>query len=178
MSNKKVPRGFIAGDRQPPRDHELILDGIRFMEEELGLVSAELPATYTDARYRYEELRGKLRPPTPSQVALVNRLVGEVGGTASGKLHSRRHTELLIKQLKKLRSKMRADAGPSEPRLRPAVLAVVAGIAACLFLWSGVAVPLLILTGTLVFVVAGAFHVLGRWAETLSILFRSGPPGE
>ena len=46
MSNTKPPTGFVVGDRQPPEDLELILDGIRFMQEELGIVSDELPRTY------------------------------------------------------------------------------------------------------------------------------------
>ena len=178
MPNRKPPGSSVAGATQPPGDPGLILDGIRFMERELRIPSAELPPTHEGAKRRYGELRAKLRPPTPGQVAHINRLVGEVGGTASGKLHSHRHAALLIEELNTLRTTMREDAGPEWPRLRPMVLSVGAGAFAGLFLRPRVAVSLLLLAATLVFAVGRAFHLLGRWGETFSILFRRGAPGE
>ncbi len=169
MSTEKPLRQFAVGDKQPPEDLELILDGIRFMQDELGIVSAEVPRTYAGAKYLYEELIAEVRPPSPWQIGLINRLVGEVGGTVSGKLHSRRHAARLVKELYEVRKKMGANAGLSEPWLGPAVFAVVAGILLCVALWPEALLGWLLLIGILVFVVGGAIYVLGLWQKTFRL---------
>ena len=178
MPNKKPLRRFVVGDKQPPEDLELILDGIRFMQEELGIVAAKSPATYLGAKDLYQKLMAKVKPPSSRQIALINRLVSEVGGTVSGKLHSRRHAALLIKELYKVRKTERANAGLNQPWLGPAVFAAVAGILLCVALWPEALLGWLLLIGILVFVVGGAIHVLGLWQETFSIIFRSRLPGD
>lgn len=164
MSDQDPPRGFVVGDRQPPEEEELILDGIRFMREELGIVSDELPTTYAGAKYLYEELIAKLEPPNPSQIARINRLVAEVGGTVSGQLHSRRHAALLIRELKRVRKNYRAY-GVGGRWLAPTVAATVTGILVGLALWPERTAGLLLLIGGVAFVVGGAVYVLGLWMD-------------
>ena len=159
MSNTRPSTGFVVGDKQPPRDHGLILDGILFMQEELGIVSAEVPRTYAGAKYLYEELIAKVKPPSRRQVALINRLASEVGGTVSGKLHSRRHSALLIKELYKVRRKMRANAGLAGNWLGPAVFAVVAGILLCLVLWPETTAGLFLLVPIIALALFGVYEV-------------------
>lgn len=170
MSEKEPIKGYIVGDKQPPKEEELILDGIRFMREELGIVSDELPTTYAGSKYLYEELMAKLDPPSPRQVALINRLVNEVDGTVSGKLHSRRHAALLIKELKKVRKKTRADTGLDAPWLKPAMSTIAAGILLCFALWPDTTAALFFLIGGVVFVVGGAACLLGLSGMALFIL--------
>lgn len=179
VSDDTSARAFAAGDRRPPEDHELLLDAIRFMQAELGMESAGVPRTYAGAKRRYEELIAKVRPPTPGQVARINRLVNDVGGTVSGKLHSRGHAAQMIRELHELRKRMRADAGPkSRPAGPIAAAGVAAGALVSLLLWPDALSAWLILIGSLVFVVGGAFYVLGLWRETFSILLGSRPRGD
>ena len=179
VSDDTPPGAFAAGDRRPPEDQEMLRDAIRFMEEELGMASVGVPRTYTGAKRRYEELIAKVRPPTPGQVARINRLVSDVGGTVSGKLHSRGHASQMIRELRELRKRMRADAGPKARGGGPVAAAgVSAGALVSLLLWSDTLSAWLILIGSLVFVVGGAFYVLGLWKETFSILLGSRPRGD
>ena len=176
MSNEEPPRQFVVGDRRPPRDHGLILDGIGLMQEELGMVSAEVPRTYAGAKYLYEELIAKVEPPTPGQVARINRLVSEVGGIVSGKLQTRRQAVRMIRELRKVRKRMRANASP-KAYWAGLVAVTAAGVAGCLLLWPEVTAGWLLLIGGLVFVVGGAFYVLGLWDKTFSIILGGRPPG-
>lgn len=179
MSDNTPPGAFAAGDRRPPEDHEMLRDAIRFMQEELGMESAGIPHTYVDAKRRYQELTARVRPPTPGQVARINRLVNDVGGTVSGKLHSRGHAAQMIRELHDLRKRMRADAGPKAHRAGPVAAAgAAAGTLVSLLLWPDALFAWLILIGSLVFVVGGAFYVLGLWGETVSILLGRRPRGD
>ena len=77
-------------------EYEALVDGIEFALAELGIDDQEMPATLPEAKQLYKELIPRLKPPSPSQLRELDRLLSETGGTLNGALVSEAATELLI----------------------------------------------------------------------------------
>lgn len=81
-------------------EYEALVDGIEFALAELGIDDQEMPATLPEAKQLYNELIPRLKPPTPSQLRELDRLLSETGGTLNGALVSEAATQLLIDYLR------------------------------------------------------------------------------
>ena len=184
MSDDDGLRRFVVRDEKMPGEFELLLDGIRFMRAELGEQSGSLPESLEAAELEYAELKLKVEPPTIGQVAEVSSLLKKTGGIMTGEVHSRRHAEILIEELRHYLTEQRGMANVqahrsnrvhgSEANRQRAVASgewlgpvVAAGIllpwGVCLFLWFEATIVWTGLAVALLFVVGGGFYVLGLW---------------
>ena len=110
MSDIDGLRRFVVRDEEMPGEFELLLDGIRFMRAELGEQSGSLPESLEAAELEYAELKLKVEPPTIGQVAEVSSLLKKTGGIMTGEVHSRRHAEILIEELRHYLTEQRGMA--------------------------------------------------------------------
>ncbi len=184
MSDKDRFRRFVVRDEETPGELELLLDGIRFMREELGDPPTGLPESLEAAELEYSELISRVEPPAVGQLSHVSYLLRKTGGIMTGEIHSRRHAEILIEELQRQLTEQRRQAKIQQHRgnreqgpmvasgefgerrkwLEPAVAAgIMLPWAACLFLWFEATIVWTLLALALLFVVGGGFYVLGLW---------------
>ena len=177
-------RRFVVRDEESPGEFELLLDGIRFMRAELGEQSGSLPESLEAAELEYAELKSMVEPPTIGQVAKVSSLLKKTGGIMTGEVHSRRHAEILIEELRRKLTEQRGTAdvrahrgnrvhGSVATRERSVASrewlgpVVAAGIllpwGVSLFLWFEATIVWTLLAMAALFVVVGGFYVLGLW---------------
>ena len=185
MSDDDRLRRFVVRDEECPGELELLLHGIEFMREELGEPPGRLPSSLEAAEREHAELKSRVEPPTAGQLVNVSWLLRKTGGVMTGEVNSRRQADLLIEELRRLRTEQRgkahirtrrghrehrsatAAAGPGEWGEGLGSFAVGAGIivpwAVCLFLWFEATMIWTGLAMAALFVVGGGFYVLGLW---------------
>ncbi len=171
---------FVVRNKDRPGEFEWRLDSIRFMREELGIGSqAELPDSLGAARREYSELKSRVEPPTDAQRKKVSFLLKTTGGEMTGKLHSARQADLLIRELEGVHFAQRAmgelpmHRRERERQQREAEstktvgIAIGAGVGVALLLsaliWTETALVLFFLVLAALFVVFASLHVLGLW---------------
>lgn len=184
MSDKDRFRRFVVRGEEMPGKLELLLDGIRFMREELGDSPTGLPESLEAAELEYSELISRVEPPTVGQLSNVSYLLRKTGGIMTGEVHSRRHAEILIEELRRQLTEQRrkpkveqhrgsrgrgpmlasGESGERGKWLEPVVAAgIIVPWAACLFLWFETTIAWTVVALGLLFVVGGGLYVLGLW---------------
>ena len=101
MSDKETLRRHVIRGGPKPTSFELMLDGIRFLREELGIYSSILPHTHDEAERELAKLTARVNPPTTEQLEYIDDLLTELGGVMSGNIHSCAHASILIEELER-----------------------------------------------------------------------------